>query len=118
MPNIIKYVSGPSSPDPDSGSPQPAKQYKEVTVTPNPKTRKQARDNKKAERWAEITVTPNPKTRKQARANKKAERWTTEPQRQAQGSPSALPKKTARSKRAARDRKRKAYMAKDANLGK
>jgi len=63
----------------------------------------------------EVTVTPGPKTRKQARANKKAERLTQAQERQTQTS-YATHEVTPRSKRAARDRKRKAYQkARDAD---
>jgi hypothetical protein len=50
MPTIISSGSGPISPDPDSSSPQPAVQHKEVIVTPNPTTTAQKRDNAQAER--------------------------------------------------------------------
>src|SRR5262249_31362986 len=63
----------------------------------------------------EVIVTPEPKTRKQARANKKAERLTQAQERQSQN-PYAPLKVTPRSKRAARDRKRKLYQkARDAD---
>ena len=63
----------------------------------------------------EVTVTPQPKTRKQARANKKAERLTQAQERQAQN-PYAAHKVTGRAKRAARRRKREVYQkARDAD---
>jgi hypothetical protein len=56
----------------------------------------------------EVLVTPEPKTRKQARANKKAERLTQAQERQAQNVNAPL-KVTDGAKRAARKRKREAY---------
>jgi hypothetical protein len=82
MPKIVNSASGPIPPDPDQ--PQPVDGRKEVIVT------------------------PEPKTRKQARANKKAERLTRAQERQARGS-YAPHKVTGRAKRAARRRKREVY---------
>jgi hypothetical protein len=63
----------------------------------------------------EVVVTPEPKTRKQARANKKAVRLAQAQERQAQNSYAPL-KVTDRAKRADRKRKRKAYRkARDAD---
>jgi hypothetical protein len=89
MAKIVNSGSGPIPPDPD----QPR------TV-----------DGRK-----EVLVTPDPKTRKQARANKKAERLARAQERQVQNTYTPL-KVTDRAKRAARNRKRKAYRkARDAN---
>jgi hypothetical protein len=88
MAKIVSY--GSLSPDP-SDQPQPVIGRKEVTVTPQPKTRKQARANKKAERLAQAQ------------------------ERQAQNSYAPL-KKTGRAKRALRRLKREAYQkARDAD---
>jgi hypothetical protein len=63
----------------------------------------------------EIVVTPNPKTKKQARANKKVERLAQALQRQEQEA-HAPHKKTARAKRADRELKHKINeLARDAD---
>ena len=81
-----------------------------ASLPPNPSDQSQPVVGRK-----EVTVTPLPKTRKQARANKKAERLTGAQQRQAQTS-YAAPQATDRGKRAARKRKREAYQkARDAD---
>lgn len=82
---MAKIVSSDTiPPKPGSEHPQPVVERKEVIVTPEPKTRKQARANKKAERLA------------QAQA------------RQAQNT-YAPRKATSRAQRASRKRKREAY---------